>query len=58
MPRTHSRYPLEYRRRIVELARELDPSEPNAAIASVYVGKAAFEGRSAPERIVLTVQEA
>ena len=26
MPQTHPRYPLEYRRRIIELAREFEPS--------------------------------
>jgi hypothetical protein len=35
-----------------------DAPDPNAAIASVYVGKTAFEGGSAPERIVPTVAAA
>jgi len=34
----------------------LDSRDPNGLVASVYVRKTAFEGRSVPERIVLTVQ--
>ena len=34
-----------------------DSPDPNAAVTSIYVRKAAFDGGAVPRRIVLMVQE-